>query len=305
MSQHELGSLVRRLRKEHGLTQEQLAEGICSPVSISRIESGRQRPSKALLDALMDRLGLDGYQLFESSAGSAKRQAFDRLSQATWNAINHLDVDRGRVLLSDLRSSARETGSPGERQRVLELEAAALIRSQDSPEDCMRALELLEQGLRLSQPDIDVHDLEVRLLSSREAELLSLMVVALHGAGRPMDAIRLGERTLAALRRQGGLEGRQFVLCLSLMVNLANILEELGQAKEARTYLDLARDTSIKEDELGLMPFILAGTARLEFRAGDTTEAASTLRTVAAYLDLCEMHDYAHAIRAWMRHQGS
>ena len=305
MSQHELGSLVRRLRKEHGLTQEQLAEGICSPVSISRIESGRQRPSKALLDALMDRLGLDGYQLFESSAGSAKRQAFDRLSQATWNAINHLDADRGRVLLSDLRSSARETGSPGERQRVLELEAAALIRSQDSPEDCMRALELLEQGLRLSQPDIDVHDLEVRLLSSREAELLSLMVVALHGAGRPMDAIRLGERTLAALRRQGGLEGRQLVLCLSLMVNLANILEELGQAKEARTYLDLARDTSIKEDELGLMPFILAGIARLEFRAGDTTEAASTLRTVAAYLDLCEMHDYTHAIRAWMRHQGS
>lgn len=75
MSQHELGSLVRRLRKEHGLTQEQLAEGICSPVSISRIESGRQRPSKALLDALMDRLGLDGYQLFESSAGSAKPRA--------------------------------------------------------------------------------------------------------------------------------------------------------------------------------------------------------------------------------------
>ena len=304
MSHNELGSLVRKLRKERNLTQEQLAEGICSPVSISRIESGRQRPSKALLDALMDRLGMSSYQLFESSAGSAERQAFDRLSQATWNAINHLDTDGGRALLDDLRSSAQETGSPEERQRVLELEAAALIRPQDSPEDCMRAFELLEQGLRLSQPDIDVYDLGIRLLSSREAELLSLMVVALHGAGRTMDALRLGEGTRAALKRQGGLEGKLLVLSLSVTVNLANILEEIGQAEEARTYFDRARRASIENDELSLMPFILAGIARMEFRAGHTAEATSTLETVAAYLDLCEMHDYAHAIREWVQRQG-
>lgn len=305
MSHNELGSLIRKLRKEHGLTQEQLAEGICSPVSISRIESGRQRPSKALLDALMDRLGMNGYQLFESNAGSAEQQAFNQLSQATWSAINHLDVDGSKVLLNDLRSSAQETGAAGERQRVLELEAASLIRSQDSPEDCVRALKLLEQGLRLSQPDIDMYSLGVRLLSSREAELLSLMVVALHGAGRNMDALRLGEETLAALKRQGGLEGKPLVLSLSLTVNLANILEEIGQAEEARAYFNRAKRTSVENDELSLMPFILAGIARSEFRAGNVSSATSALKTIAAYLDLCEMHDYARATREWMQRQGN
>mgnify|MGYP000270405652 CR=1 FL=1 len=32
-----LGSTIRLLRKERHLTQEELAEGICSPVTVSRI----------------------------------------------------------------------------------------------------------------------------------------------------------------------------------------------------------------------------------------------------------------------------
>ena len=55
-----IGEVVKRRRKELGLTQEELCEGICEPSTISRIESGRQVPAKNKLDALLQRLGLPG-----------------------------------------------------------------------------------------------------------------------------------------------------------------------------------------------------------------------------------------------------
>mgnify|MGYP001724095952 CR=1 FL=1 len=58
-----LGSTIRLLRRQRHLTQEQLAEGICSPITVSRIENGHQMPSKAILDALLSRLHSSVYQL--------------------------------------------------------------------------------------------------------------------------------------------------------------------------------------------------------------------------------------------------
>ena len=59
MNGYKLPELIRQLRIEKGLTQEQLAEGICSPVTISRIENGTQQPSNKVLGLLLDRLGDD------------------------------------------------------------------------------------------------------------------------------------------------------------------------------------------------------------------------------------------------------
>ena len=49
MQKNTLGEIIHHLRKKAGLTQEALADGICSPVSISRIENGKQMPSGKVL----------------------------------------------------------------------------------------------------------------------------------------------------------------------------------------------------------------------------------------------------------------
>ena len=53
-----LGEFIKQRRLELGLTQEQLCEGICEPMTISRIENGRQTPSRNRINALLQRLGL-------------------------------------------------------------------------------------------------------------------------------------------------------------------------------------------------------------------------------------------------------
>lgn len=46
-----IGSIIRKRRQELGLTQEQLCRGICETVTLSRIENGKQTPSRSKLNA--------------------------------------------------------------------------------------------------------------------------------------------------------------------------------------------------------------------------------------------------------------
>ena len=53
-----IGEVIKQRRKELGLTQEQLCEGICEPITISRMENGKQTPSRNRVIALLQSRGL-------------------------------------------------------------------------------------------------------------------------------------------------------------------------------------------------------------------------------------------------------
>lgn len=59
-----LGEYMKQRRLELGLTQEELCEGICEPITISRMENGRQTPSRNRINALLQRLGLPDDRYF-------------------------------------------------------------------------------------------------------------------------------------------------------------------------------------------------------------------------------------------------
>ena len=51
------GLMIRELRKRKNLSQELLCDGLCEPPTLSKIECGKQNPTKKLFEALMSRLG--------------------------------------------------------------------------------------------------------------------------------------------------------------------------------------------------------------------------------------------------------
>lgn len=57
MGKYRLGHIIRMTRKSLLLTQEQLCEDICSVETLSRIENGKQNPSKDIYELLMGRMG--------------------------------------------------------------------------------------------------------------------------------------------------------------------------------------------------------------------------------------------------------
>ncbi len=60
MGIYAVGEVIRRTRESLGMTQEELCEGICDVVTLSRIENGRNTPSRANFELLMERMGRSG-----------------------------------------------------------------------------------------------------------------------------------------------------------------------------------------------------------------------------------------------------
>lgn len=60
MGIYAVGEVIRRTRESLGMTQEELCDGICDVVTLSRIENGRNTPSRANFEALMERMGKMG-----------------------------------------------------------------------------------------------------------------------------------------------------------------------------------------------------------------------------------------------------
>jgi len=57
MGRYRLGDIIRMTRKSLSITQEQLSEDICSVETLSRIETGKQNPSRDVYELLMERMG--------------------------------------------------------------------------------------------------------------------------------------------------------------------------------------------------------------------------------------------------------
>ena len=63
MAVFQLGPIIRNRREELGLSQEDLADGICSVPTLSRIENGERMPTKNHFEMLMQRLGYSAMSL--------------------------------------------------------------------------------------------------------------------------------------------------------------------------------------------------------------------------------------------------
>ena len=59
-----LGEYIRQERLKQGVTQEQLCEGICEPITVSRMENGKQTPSYNRIRAFLHRLSLPDDRYF-------------------------------------------------------------------------------------------------------------------------------------------------------------------------------------------------------------------------------------------------
>lgn len=77
---NKLGSRIRALRKERGLTLEQLAyagEAVRSKGYLSDIEQGKRRPSLDVVEALAKELGVEVLDLFVWPEQSARHQQIE------------------------------------------------------------------------------------------------------------------------------------------------------------------------------------------------------------------------------------
>ena len=168
MSIRNAGKAIREARLKTGLTQEQLSEGVCSTLSLSRIENGSSGVSPVTFQALMNHAGAtcEVYPVFANRTDfdcfyTLKRTQYFLDSWQLQEAYHELEkVEAWNFATNKLYY-----------QEWLYLQGRLQIRSgsKNHPD----ILNIFLDALAITRPELDFTDISELLLSIVEIELLT------------------------------------------------------------------------------------------------------------------------------------
>jgi len=95
--------LIRETRKMRGLTQEQLAEGICSRETIVKLENGKQKPNWYIIKEVLMRLGLDPELYNTGVVSQGEARLIEQLGEC-FSLMNNMKFDEVKVLIDKIEA---------------------------------------------------------------------------------------------------------------------------------------------------------------------------------------------------------
>jgi len=289
-----VGDFIRSRRSALGLTQEKLCDGICEPVTISRIETGANMPSPKVLRALMERLGTPNtYYTLPKGADECR---LDDLAQEVNLLVNDFqdaataekNACRKRALevLDELESLM----SDQDRQtRQLILKNRALLGTEDGPYPPRERRELILQALRLTSPHFDPSDINSLRYTMEETLLINQIAVTYNQEGNRETAISVYRQLLDYLRQNSAQLPRYPAQVIMVTFNYALALVHEERYAEAITAMEIGRQTCIKFGKHEMHPGFLALLANCHAHLGHREES-ETFYHMAYYVYLAFGH---------------
>lgn len=292
MNGYKLPELIRQLRIEKGLTQEQLAEGICSPVTISRIENGTQQPSNKVLGLLLDRLGDDLFHTLGTTVLPTDAREQQNKEKEILHYIASGKTKEAESLL--LEANEEGTGTPAQQQRTKYMEALLLKKNDGDNKDIQA---LLEHALLLTKPKFDKNDFRNSILTSQEMQIINYLSIVLWEQAEYRQAIRMSfELSESMERKQSSMqEQRQLYVCV--LTNQIQFLESEKRYEEAYEICTKAEQTCRDTDYMSLFPELLFSKAKLLFFLGKREECITILKAIYPYMVLIEKNAVAEKVR--------
>lgn len=294
MDGYKPSELIRQLRLEKGLTQEQLAEGICSAVTVSRIENGTQQPSGRVLELLLDRLGEDVFHTLKTTVLRTDARDIRNKEEEILHYIASGKTVEAQSLLSEIRD--QEMSIPVQQQRTKYMEAL-LLRQRDGDRKAIQ--ELLEEALRLTKPRFDKTDFRNTILTSQEMQIISFLSVILWEQSEYRQALRVSFELSEAMERKGGTAQHHQHLYICVLINQIQFLETEKRYDEAYEICRKAERLCKETDYMSLYPELLFSRAKLLFFKGKSEESAAILKGIYPYLLLAEKNVLAEKVRSF------
>ena len=274
-----LGDIIRDLRKSKKITQEELADGICSSVSISRIENGTQMPSGSTLEKILAKLGASTYQICNIYYKNERQQKFEELAQDATDALNRGDLDYAKSVLEKLHEY--DLNDASSKQMVSFINGVIMyLEKKDG------ARELLEEALSFTKPDFDFANFHNLLLSLTEANIIGVIAAAYVENGDVMKAVIISKELLAALKNQKSEVKGYGVSRVDVAMNLATCLLKAGSCGEAFDVISETERWAISNYELTLMPELEYVKATVLHQCGRKEEAKKIIDAIVPYMKL-------------------
>lgn len=191
-----LGEMIKRRREELGLSREEVAEGVCDPSTLYRVEGGKQGLSYSRARALFQRLNMpdDRYYALldehELALANVRREIlscssrFDRAGPDNKRQAWELAMEQVRRL-----EELIEQDDTINRQFILSHKAT--LGTADGPYSFEERLSILLEALRLTVPKFDLDKFGKLRYSIDETTLINQIAGIYSDAGEHSKALAL------------------------------------------------------------------------------------------------------------------
>ncbi len=228
MAVFQLGPVIKNRREELGLTQEDLADGICSVPTLSRIENGERMPTKNHFEMLLQRLGYGSLHLDFFT----NRQDFQihEYKEKTRRAYIAGDLILAKKHFEEFKSLTGERTQIDQQFQILY--QVLLHEDMYSNEE---KIKMLEEALRQTCPGYSRNRFP-RVISYEEITLLNNIAICYDNIGNRDRAISI-LTSVAMFYNQHIVSSEEAVRTQPMI--LYNLSKYLGQAGEYDKCIDI------------------------------------------------------------------
>lgn len=216
--------VIKMSRAGSSFSQEVLSEGICTPETLSRVESGRRAPNRGNFYALMEkldvsldyynaRLDTDDFLLLE------KKRVLDRaMAQAKWS--------EAQKLLDELKSGLDMTRTLNLQILTADENSIMFWNGRLAPEEFMRAC---ENALGCAQEEWREERFWKQFLTNFKVKILNDLAAAYRKKKRCKEAAFIWEHILEQLEQSHVELADRYLSAMLVIGNLALCYGEMGK----------------------------------------------------------------------------
>lgn len=279
-----LGDYIKQKRLDLGLTQEQLCEGICEPMTLSRLENGKQTPSRNRINALLQRMGLPDDRYF---ALLSKNELEMEALQKEIVACNVTEqVAEGFEKLAQFEALAAPDDQIA--QQFI-LSSKVLLGRLDGRYMPREQIDMLMQAIRLTVPRFDLENIESFLYTKDEITIINQIGLAYSDDGQNKKAAEIYYQLLRYVRKHFK-ETITLIGALPLVLyNYARVLDLCGRYEEGAELAQECRKACIQYGHYQELPRCLEIEAECRHFMGDE-EISKELYYQSYYL--CKVVEY-------------
>lgn len=279
-----LGDYIKQKRLDLGLTQEQLCDGICEPMTLSRLENGKQTPSRNRINALLQRLSLPDDRYF---ALLSKNELEMEALQKEIVACNVTEqVAEGFEKLAQFEALAAPDDQIAQQ---FALRSRVLLGRLEGRYTPMEQITLLMQAIRLTVPRFDLENIESFLYTKDEITIINQIGLAYSDDGQNKKAAEIYYQLLRYVRKHFK-ETITLIGVLPLVLyNYARVLDLCGRYEEGAELAQECRKACIQYGHYQELPRCLEIEAECRHFMGDV-EISKELYYQSYYL--CKVVEY-------------
>lgn len=268
MPKYYIGEFIRETRERCGYTQEELSYGICTAASLSRIETGVQKPGYKKLDSLLERLGYEKKSINEFI--SVEEMTVYKLTTKIRESIIQKNYQELEMFLKELEPLLKN--KPDFELQYYWYARGVLLKAKGG--DLQSVYKIYMRAIHITLPEFDGYTpLESNLLTFDEITIINC-IASLHAEQQHInEALKLGFWLKEYLEKRYMDENEKKKKYPMIIFNLTNWLGDRKRFEDALEIAEIGINFCIKTGTLRYFPVLIFNKASFLAELGRIDES--------------------------------